>query len=119
MAKKVDKLVEKDPRPIWFVKFPVWRYNEDVKVLARKGGFRVVDAKFQDGREQCKDAPKLTVKEEYALDELKASFDPQEAIARIGSLKADELKLLAAAAGVTYTNVDETRAAIKAKYNVE
>ena len=113
MAKK------KDTRPVWFVKFPTWKYNEDVKDLARRKGLKIVDAKFQGDEDQCKDAPKLTVKDEYAADELKANFDPQEALSRIGSLKADELKLLATAAGVEYTNVDETRAAIKKAFNIE
>jgi len=45
---------------IWFVKFPTYQYNEDVKVLARKAGLKIVDARYDDGNGV--EGPKLTVK---------------------------------------------------------
>lgn len=33
----------------WFVEFPTYQYNEDVKAIASKNGLRVIDAKFDDG----------------------------------------------------------------------
>jgi len=45
---------------IWYVKFPTHQYNEDVKVLARKAGLKIVDARYDDG--SGVEGPKLTVK---------------------------------------------------------
>lgn len=45
----------------WFVKFPTYQYNEDVKQLAKEKGLKIVDAVFDDGS-GVKDAPKLTIK---------------------------------------------------------
>lgn len=59
------KVVKKDERALWFVEFPTYRYNEDVKKLARQNDLKIIDAKHQAGRDQCKDAPKLTLKKEY------------------------------------------------------
>ena len=47
---------------IWYVVFPTFQYKEDVKELARKGGFKIIDASFQGKNKQCEDAPKLTLK---------------------------------------------------------
>lgn len=52
---------------IWYVKFPTFRYNEDVKALAREKGLRVRDDRFDDGNGA--DGPKLTLKPEYAKSE--------------------------------------------------
>jgi hypothetical protein len=49
---------------VWFVKFPTFQYNEDVKELAKKQGLKIIDAQFQGDQEQCENAPKLTVKGE-------------------------------------------------------
>jgi len=46
----------------WFVAFPTYQYNENVKEVARAGGFKIVDAKFQGKTPQSPDVPKLTVK---------------------------------------------------------
>lgn len=46
---------------IWYVEFPTYQYNEDVKALAREKGLTVIDAQFDDGK-GVKDAPKLTKK---------------------------------------------------------
>ena len=45
---------------IWYVEFPTYQYNEDVKELARKNNLKIVDAIFQGENEQCSKPPKLT-----------------------------------------------------------
>lgn len=47
----------------WFVKFPTYQYNEDVRALAKANGLKIVDAQFDDGT-GVKDAPTLTIKGE-------------------------------------------------------
>lgn len=44
---------------IWFIEFPTFQYNEDVKALAKQNGLKIIDAKYDDGS-GYKDAPKLT-----------------------------------------------------------
>ena len=46
---------------IWYVKFPTFQYNEDVKALAKERGLTIIDAKFDDG-DGVKDPPELTLK---------------------------------------------------------
>ena len=46
----------------WFVGFPTYQYNENVKELARKHGLKIVDSKFQGATAQAENAPKLTPK---------------------------------------------------------
>lgn len=48
---------------IWFVEFPTFQYNEDVKALAKEKGLTIIDAYFDDGTGE-KDVPKLTKKGE-------------------------------------------------------
>ena len=93
---------------IWYVKFPTFQYNEDVKALAKERGLTIIDAKFDEG-DGVKDPPELTLK--GATQEI----DCDELISRLDTLKAGELKLLAARFGVEYTNADGTKAAIKEK----
>ncbi len=53
---------------VWFVEHPTYRYNEDVKDLAARQRLKVVDARFKDHFDKkyhAKDAPKLTLKDEY------------------------------------------------------
>ena len=45
---------------IWYVEFPTFQYNEDVKDLARKNNLKIIDAIFQGENKQCDNAPKLT-----------------------------------------------------------
>jgi len=45
---------------IWYVEFPTYQYNENVKELAVQGGFKIVDAKFQGENKQALKVPKLT-----------------------------------------------------------
>ena len=47
---------------IWYVEFPTFQYNEDVKDLARKNNLKIIDARFQGDNKQCEKAPKLTLK---------------------------------------------------------
>lgn len=46
-------------RPIWYVEFPLYQYNEDVKALAKSAGLRVIDAQFDVG-DGVGNAPLLT-----------------------------------------------------------
>lgn len=96
---------------IWFVEFPTFQYNENVKALAREKGLTIIDAYFDDGTGE-KDVPKLTKKGEIA-DVKGANIDKM--IENLDKLKAPSLKILAEHFGVEYTNVDETREAIRAK----
>lgn len=48
---------------IWFVEFPTFQYNEDVKALSKENGLTIIDAYFDDGTGE-KDVPKLTKKSE-------------------------------------------------------
>ena len=92
----------------WYVEFPTFQYNEDVKALAKERGLTIIDAKFDEG-DGVKDPPELTLK--GATQEV----DYDELISRLDTLKAGELKLLAAHLGGEYTNADGTKAAIKEK----
>ena len=47
---------------VWYVEFPTFQYNEDVKDLARKNNLKIIDARFQGDNKQCEKAPKLTLK---------------------------------------------------------
>ena len=47
---------------IWYVEFPTFQYNEDVKDLARKNNLKIIDAIFQGENKQCEKVPKLTLK---------------------------------------------------------
>ena len=93
---------------IWYVEFPTFQYNEDVKALAKERGLTIIDAKFDDG-DGVEDPPELT------LNGATQEVDYDELISRLDTLKAGELKLLAAHLGVEYTNADVTKAAIKEK----
>lgn len=53
---------------IWYVEFPTYRYNEDVKALAKEHGLRICDAAFDAG-DGATDVPELTLKPEYQPDE--------------------------------------------------
>lgn len=92
----------------WYVEFPTFQYNEDVKALAKERGLTIIDAKFDAG-DGVKDPPELTLK--GATQEV----DYDELISRLDTLKAGELKSLAAYLSVEYTNADGTKAAIKEK----
>ena len=43
----------------WYVEFPTYQYNENVKELAKKNGLKIIDAQFDAGDGE-KDVPKLT-----------------------------------------------------------
>lgn len=46
---------------IWYVEFPTFQYNEDVKALAKERGLIIIDAKFDAG-DGVKDPPELSLK---------------------------------------------------------
>lgn len=48
---------------IWYVGFPTYQYEEDVKVIAKERGLRIVDAKYKGGNKQVSKAPELTKKD--------------------------------------------------------
>ena len=54
-----------DKRQVWYVEFPSYRYNEDIKDLARMNNLRILDIRFQGDNKQCAKAPKLSLKAEY------------------------------------------------------
>ena len=49
---------------VWYVEFPTFKYNEDVKVIASKAGLKVIDVKFYDEEKAADKTPKLTKKKE-------------------------------------------------------
>ena len=46
----------------WYVAFPTYQYNEDVKAIALEKGLRVIDIKFKGKNKQVNNAPELTIK---------------------------------------------------------
>ncbi len=62
-------MAEVIPKDKWFVEFPTFRYNEDVKDLAKENRLVVVDARFKSdpiGNFAAAKVPELTLKAEYA-----------------------------------------------------
>lgn len=62
---EVQEVIAKDK---WFVDFPTFRYQEDVKKLARDNRLVVVDAKFKNdpiGNFAAAKVPEITLKAEY------------------------------------------------------
>lgn len=61
---------------IWYIEFPTYRYNEDVKAIAKERGLKIIDSKFQGENEQCENAPTLTLvghgQQEFDREALKA-----------------------------------------------
>jgi len=49
-------------KSIWYVGFPTYQYNEDVKAIAKEQGLKIIDSRFKGDNKQCAKAPKLTVK---------------------------------------------------------
>lgn len=47
---------------IWYVDFPLYQYNEDVKELASVNKLKIIDARFQGIEVQCSNPPKITIK---------------------------------------------------------
>lgn len=62
---------DKTKKQVWLVEHPTYRYEQDVKALARKADLRIVDAAEASDSDRksavsAKDAPKLTLKPEHA-----------------------------------------------------
>ncbi len=71
----------------WFIKFPTYRYNEDVKKLAKRNDLYIIDEKYQGDMEQCSKPPKITVNEAFTpgktkVQELQERIDELEASAK-------------------------------------
>ena len=49
---------------VWYIEFPTFKYNEDVKALAAKAGLKIVDAQFYDEDLAAEKTPKLTKKKD-------------------------------------------------------
>ena len=65
MAKKEKENTE-HKAPVWYLAGPFYRYNEDVKALARSKGIRIIDANVTDDRgNEATDVPKVTLKSEF------------------------------------------------------
>jgi hypothetical protein len=50
-----------DARKVWFVKFPLFKYKEDVKDLARRNNLKIVDFRYKSDAKQVANAPELTL----------------------------------------------------------
>lgn len=65
--------MDKFDKKVWYLPGPYYRYEEDVKVLARKNNLRIVDSnamrtprdKWPDAADP-KDLPNVTLKPQYA-----------------------------------------------------
>jgi len=55
---------------IWYLKFPTHQYNEDVNALAKEAGFKIIDARFAEGKESDVGFPRVTVKGESPKKEI-------------------------------------------------
>jgi len=53
---------------IWYVKFPIYQYNEDVQEIAKQNKFKIIDIAQKESYEavageiELADAPELTIK---------------------------------------------------------
>lgn len=60
-------------KKVWFVKHPLFQYNEDVKALARKNDLIIIDSKFEprkpDPEKVELNPPKLTLTKEAKAKE--------------------------------------------------
>lgn len=102
-------------KKIWYVEFPTYQYNEDVKALAREKGLTIVDAQFDDGK-GVKDAPELTKKVDNVDDGEVLSKDDKKfnaLIVKLDVLKDKEIEFCAKHLGFEFTTKDETVAKIK------
>ena len=96
---------------IWYVEFPTYQYNEDVKALAREKGLVIIDAQFDDGK-GLKDVPVLTkVYDDKGLSKDDKKFNAL--IVKLDSLKDKEIEFCAKYLGFEFTTKDETVAKIK------
>ena len=91
---------------IWYVEFPTYQYNEDVKQLAKKNGLKIIDAQFDAGDGE-KDVPKLT---KIGDKQVK---DVSKLIANVDKLKEKGLKELAEHFEIEFVSIEETLPLIK------
>ncbi len=57
-------MLHTDTRKLWFVKFPLFQYNEDVRVIARKNDLKIIDIRYKGDKKQVANAPELTKKKD-------------------------------------------------------
>lgn len=60
---------------IWYVEFPTYQYNEDVKALAKKHGLKIIDAQFKSDDTGADKTPKLTLKKDAKADKADKADD--------------------------------------------
>lgn len=66
--------------PVWYLAGPFYRYEQDVKSLAKKAGVRIIDATVTDDRSNAaddKDLPRVTLKAEYRPVKVKAEKEKE------------------------------------------
>ena len=64
---------------IWYVEFPTYRYNEDVRALAKAAGLKILDKRFMpDDADQPDNAPELTLRKPGAAPAKAQSADTSE-----------------------------------------
>ena len=98
----------------WYVEFPTFQYNEDVKELARKNNLKIIDSKFQGNEKQCDNPPKLTLvgEEKAPKKTLLDLYNEDKNI--VDTLKEKALKSLCKSLDIEYTNEEEIREHLKA-----
>ena len=98
---------------IWFLEFPTFQYNEDVKDLARKNNLKIIDSRFQGENKQCDNAPKLTkAGEKSNKKSLVEQYNEDKNI--VDTLNLKDLKKLCKDLDIEFTEEAETREHLKA-----
>lgn len=98
---------------IWYVEFPTYQYNEDVKELARKNNLKIVDAIFQGENEQCEEAPKLTLigEKKEPKKSLIELYNEDKNI--VDTLNEKQLKSICKTLDIQFTTVEEIKEHLK------
>ena len=97
---------------IWYVEFPTFQYNEDVKDLARKNNLKIIDARFQGKNKQCDNAPKLTKAGEKSNKKtLVEQYNEDKNI--VDTLNLKDLKKLCKDLDIEFTEESEIREHLK------
>ena len=97
---------------IWYVEFPTFQYNEDVKDLARKNNLKIIDARFQGENKQCDKPPKLTkAGEKSNKKSLVEQYNEDKNI--VDTLNLKDLKKLCKDLDIEFTEESEIREHLK------
>ena len=98
---------------VWYVEFPTFQYNEDVKDLARKNNLKIIDARFQGENKQCDNVPKLTkAGEKSNKKSLLEQYNEDKNI--VDTLNLKDLKKLCKDLDIEFTEESEIREHLKA-----